>query len=90
MKHLGICGKYYKLMHSFLNDRHQRVVIKGQCWNWSKIKAGVPQGSILGPFMFLVYINDLPEQITTNAKLFAGDASLFSVATILNGLTNGK
>ena len=70
-------------MHSLLNDRHQRVVIKGQCWNWSKIKAGVPQGSILGPFMFLVYINDLPEEITSNAKLFVGDASLFSVATIL-------
>ena len=77
LKRLGICGKYYGLIHSFLNDRHQRVVLNGQCSNWSKIKAGVPQGSILGPLLFLVYINDLPEGLTTNAKLFAD--SLFSV-----------
>ena len=79
LKRLGICGKYYGLIHSFLNDRHQRVVLNGQCSNWSKIKAGVPQGSILGPLLFLVYINDLPEGLTTNAKLFADDTSLFSV-----------
>ena len=68
LKRLSICGKYYGLIHSFLNDRHQRVVLNGQCSNWSKIKAGVPQGSI-----------DLPEGLTTNAKLFADDTSLFSV-----------
>ena len=79
LKRLGIYGKYYRLIHSFLNDRHKRVVLNGQCSNWSKIKAGVPQGSILGPLLFLVYINDLPEGLTTNAKLFADDTSLFSV-----------
>ena len=72
-------GSYYGLIHSFLNDRHQRVVLNGQCLNWSKIKAGVPQGSILGPLLFLRYINDLPEGLPTNAKLFADDTSLFSV-----------
>ena len=79
LKRLGICGKYYGLIHLFLNDRHQRVVLNGQCSNWSKIKAGVPQSSILGPLLFLVYINDLPEDLTANAKLFADDTSLFSV-----------
>ena len=79
LKRFGICGKYYWLIHSFLNDRHQRVVLNGQCSIWSKIKAGVPQGSILGPLLFLVYINHLPEGLTTNAKLFADDLSLFSV-----------
>ena len=71
--------KILRVNTSFLNDRHQRVVLNGQCSNWSKIKAGVPQGSILGPLLFLVYINDLPEGLTTNAKLFADDTSLFSV-----------
>ena len=73
-------GSYYGLIHSFLNDRHQRVVLNGQCLNWSKIKAGVLQGSILGPLLFLRYINDLPEGLLTNSKLFADDTSLFSVA----------
>ena len=79
LKRLGLCGKYYGLIHSFLNDRHQRVVLNGQRPNWSKIKAGVQQGSILGSFFFLVYINDLPEGVTTNAKRFEDHTSLFSV-----------
>ena len=53
-----------------------RVVLHGQR---SKIKAGVPQGSIVRPLFFLVYINDLQEGFTTNAKLFADDTSLFLV-----------
>ena len=69
----------YGLMHSFLSDRHQRVVLNGQSSKWSHIKAEVPQGSILRPLLFLVYINDLPEGLTTSAKLFADDTSLFSV-----------
>ena len=79
LKRLGIYGKYYGLIYSFLNERHQRVFLNGQCSNRSKIKAGVPQGLILGPLFFLVYINDLPEGLTTNANFFADDTSLFSV-----------
>ena len=79
LKTLGICGNYYGLIHSFLSDRHQRVVLNDQCSKWSHIKTGVPQGSILGPLLFLVYLNDLPEDLTTSAQLFADDTSLFSV-----------
>ena len=62
-----------------MTDRSQRVLLNGQCSNWQPILAGVPQGSILGPLLFLIYINDLPDGLRSNIKLFADDTSLFSV-----------
>ena len=53
LKTLGICGNYYRLIHSFLSDKHQRAVLNGQSSKWSHIKAGVPQGLILGQLLFL-------------------------------------
>ena len=72
-------GEYLGLIGSFLSDRFQRVLLNGQTSKWSQIKAGVPQGSVLGPLLFLVYINDLPEGLNSNVKLFADDTSVFSV-----------
>ena len=66
------------MFHSYLNNRHQRVVLNGQYSKWAPILAGVPQGSILDPLLFLIYINDLPENLKSSAKLFADDTSLFS------------
>ena len=60
-------------------ERKQRVVLKEQVCTWGNINAGVPRGSILGPLLFSIYINDLTEGLTTNAQLFADDTSLFSV-----------
>ena len=79
LKTLGIFGNFYGVIHSFLSDRHQRVVLNDQFSKWPHIKARVLQGSILGPLLFLVYINDLPEVLTTSARLFADDRSVFSV-----------
>ena len=56
------------------------MALNGQRSNWSKIKAGVPQGSFLGLLFFLVYINDFWESLTTNTKLFGDDTVTFSVA----------
>ena len=75
----GISGELLNIIVDFLNNRKQRVVLNGQSSNWVDVKAGVPQGSIMGPLLFLIYINDLPEGLITNAKLFADDTSLFSV-----------
>ena len=75
----GISGELYNLYGNCLSDRFQRIVLNGQTSPWRSVIAGVPQGSILGPFLFLVYINDLPNELKSCVKLFAGDASLFTI-----------
>ena len=75
----GISGNLLNLLEDFLKERKQRVVLNGQVPIWKNINVGVPQGSILGPLLFLIYINDLTEGLTTNVKLFADGTSLFSV-----------
>ena len=77
LERIGISGNLLSLLKSFLSNRFQRVVLNGQCSSWSSVLAGVPQGSILGPLLFLIYINDLPENLQSTVKLFADD-TLFS------------
>ena len=80
----GICGDLINILNDFLTNRKRRVVLNGQCSSWVDIRAGVPQGSILGPLLFLIYVNDLPNGLISECKLFADDISLFSVAHDLN------
>ena len=70
LKLLGICGRRNKLIQSFLDNKHQRVVLNGQASKWALVEAGVSQRSILALPLFLVYINDLPQGLRFNAKLF--------------------
>ena len=79
LKRCGVSGQLLVLIPSFLKDRKQRTVLNGKNSNWGDISAGVPQGSILGPLFFLVYINDLSADLKCNVKLFADDTSLFTV-----------
>ena len=74
----GVDGSLLKLIGNYLTGRQQRVVLNGQTSSWKNILAGVPQGSVLGPILFLVYINDLPNGIESTCKIFADDTSLFS------------
>ena len=79
LRQLGITENIVTWIESYLSNRSQRVVIHGQTSSWLPIEAGVPQGSILGPLLFLVYVNDLVDNITCDIRLFADDTSLFEI-----------
>ena len=60
-----------------LTDRRQRVVVDGEVSNWKSVLSGVPQGSVLGPLLFLIYINDLDDNITRNVPKLADNTKVF-------------
>ena len=66
-------------LSDFLKDRKQRVALNEQTSSWANVEAGVPQGSILSPLLFLTFNNDLLDNLSTNVKLFVDDTSLFPV-----------
>ena len=76
---VGICGSLLSWFTDYLDSRKQRVVLPGVNSNWSSLKSGVPQGSILGPLLFLLYINDIVENINSSIRLFADDTSLYII-----------
>ena len=73
----GISGNLLKLFQNYLSNRKQRVVLNGTYSDYSSVQSGVPQGSVLGPLLFLIYINDLESNIKSNVKFFADDTMLF-------------
>ena len=84
LKQSGITGNLLSTLTAFLKLKKQRKVLNGQLSSWSNFETSLPQGSILGALLFLIYINDLPDGLTTNAGLFADDVSFFSVADNIN------
>ena len=73
----GIQGKVLEWIGQFLVGRRQRVGVMGVFSEWSEVVSGVPQGSVLGPALFVVYINDLPEEIASVIYMYADDTKLF-------------
>ena len=67
---------YCKFLPDFLSNRKQKVVLNGQNSSWTNVYAGVPLGSILGPLLFLIQINELADDLSSNVKLFADDTLL--------------
>ena len=74
-----ISGSLLKLFEDYLRDRKQRVVLNAPYSDYSSIESGVPQGSVVGPLLFLVYINDFERNIKSNVKFFAEDTMLLSL-----------
>jgi len=78
---LGINGQVLSWLRSFLTSRKQRVVISGVFSGWANVTSGVPQGTVLGPLLFLLYVNDLDSIIKNSTiKLFANDVLLYAPA----------
>ena len=78
LKSYGISGQIFGLISSFLSNRRLRVVLDGKSSQEYPVNAGVPQGSILGPTLFLLYINDLPDDVICNIAIYADDTTLYS------------
>src|SRR5664279_3605844 len=79
IRSLGITDTIYEWIKDWLKDRVQRVVLLGSSSRWINVKSGVPQGSVLGPLLFLIYINDIDEAISTNNLKLADDTKVSGV-----------
>ena len=77
LDHYGIRGSTHKWISSWLSERSQKVVLDGQASDPVPVLSGVPQGSVLGPVLFLIFINDLPDNIRLSVRLFADDCVLY-------------
>ena len=80
LKCLGIEGKLLNTIKDFLTNRTFRVCVEGQFSSIKEVLSGIPQGSVLGPLLFVLYINDLPDYVQNKAKLFADDLKLITNA----------
>ena len=77
LAHYGIQGDAHKWIRSWLTLRLQRVVVDGEASDFVRVKSGVPQGTVLRPVMFLLYINDISENLTFHIRLFADDCIMY-------------
>ena len=77
LAHYGIQGDAHRWIRSWLILHTQRVVVDGEASDFVRVKSGVPQGTVLGPLMFLLYINDINEKLTSHIRLFADDCVMY-------------
>ena len=79
VKRFGITGILLSWFSSYVENRIQRVVLDGKASQWGRLHAGMPQGSVLGPLLFLIFINDLVDTLETDTHFFPDDMSLLDI-----------
>ena len=84
IENYGITNPILSWIQDFLTRRYQQVSINGETSNQKEVTSGLPQGSVLGPILFVIYINDLPEAVESAAYLFADDTKIFRVINSLD------
>ena len=84
LSHLGIKGSLLKWIERFLSDRMQHVIVNGERSLDSRFISGVPQGSVLGPLLFLCYINDITSGISSAIKLYVDDVLIYRVVNCID------
>ena len=77
MKSIGIIGRTENWIKAFLSGRIQRVRVEAELSSWKSVRSGMPQGSVLGPTLFVIFINDMPDVVRSMCQLFADDAKIF-------------
>ena len=77
LKHYGIRGTNLKWIETFLSDHTQQVVVDGETSSTAPVISGIPQGSVLGPILFLAFINDMPDCVKAQCRLFADNSIIY-------------
>lgn len=84
LRELGIVGNILSWITDFLCKRQQRVCVNGVFSEWSKVTSGVPQGSVIGPILFVLFVNDIPEIVNSQCQMFADDCKIYDCVNSLD------
>jgi hypothetical protein len=81
LKGYGFEGEILQWIKSFLMDRKQGVLVNGQSSEWKDVTSGIPQGTVLGLVLFIIYMNDMPDRVTNILRMIADDSKIFTAVT---------
>ena len=87
LEHRGVRGNLLAWISGFLANRRQRVLLDGSTSEWNEVTSGVPQGSVLGPLLFILYVNDIPTHLSSPVRLFADDCTIYRQVSLQEDLS---